>query len=228
MLIALDADDTLWHCEAQFQDTQARFAALLTRFAAPETVAARLTEVEGRNLAVYGYGVKGFALSMIETALELTEGQVDGTTIAAVLDLARGMMNHPVEPLPGVTEALERLAALAPLVLITKGDLFHQEAKLAASGLGHHFAAVEIVSTKTAATYARVFARHGAAPDRCVMAGNSVRSDVLPVIEAGGYAALVPYPIVWAHESAEAPHGHPRFRECATLAELPDWVASIT
>ena len=213
--VCLDADDTLWHNETFFRGTQERFAALLAPFAEPDAIGRRLFAVEARNLAVYGYGVKGFTLSMLETALEIGGPDMPAAVLADILAAGREMMRHPVEPLPGVRPALEALAASHPLVLVTKGDLFHQEAKLAASGLGDLFSGVEIVSAKTAETYARVFARHGTPPERAVMAGNSVRSDVLPVLEAGAFAALVPYPLVWEHEAAGAPHDHPRFRELA-------------
>ncbi|MET0745619.1 MAG: HAD family hydrolase [Microvirga sp.] len=226
-LIGLDADDTLWHNESIFRATQGRFYELLAPFGGPDVVEARLAEVEHRNLGTYGYGAKGFTLSMIETALAVSGGRVDGLVVEEILAAGRRMMTHPVEPLPRVTEALEALSARARLVLITKGDLFHQEAKLAASGLGGFFSGVEIVSDKTAATYDRIFRRYDAAPEESLMAGNSVRSDILPALEAGAHAALVPYPLVWSHEAAEAPAGHPRFRELATLAELPGWVEEL-
>lgn len=226
-LIGLDADDTLWHNEPLFRLTQERFAALVADHADVETVEARMHAVERRNLGLYGYGAKGFTLSMIEVALELSGGAIAAKALAEILEAGREMMRHPVEPLPGVEDALVALKDVADLVLITKGDLFHQEQKLAASGLGAHFAGVEIVSEKTADCYVRSFRRHGAEPGQAVMAGNSVKSDVLPPLEAGAWAALVPYPLVWAHEAAEAPAGHPRFRELASLAELPGWVAEI-
>jgi putative hydrolase of the HAD superfamily len=226
-IIGLDADDTLWHNESIFRATQARFYELLAPFGAPDIVEARLAEVEHRNLGTYGYGAKGFTLSMLETALAVSEGRVEGPVVEEILAAGRRMMTHPVEPLPGVTEALEALSSRARLVLITKGDLFHQEAKLAASGLGRFFSGVEIVSDKTADTYDRIFRRYDAAPGQALMAGNSVRSDILPALEAGGYAALIPYPLVWSHEAAEVPASHPRFRELGTLAELPDWVEEL-
>jgi putative hydrolase of the HAD superfamily len=226
-LIGLDADDTLWHNETFFRLTQARFADLLAPFAERDVVEARLSAVERRNLAIYGYGVKGFTLSMLETALELSRASVPGSVVKAILDAGRDLMTHPVEPLPGVRPAVEALARQGRLVLITKGDLFHQEAKLAASGLGDLFSAVEIVSDKTAETYRRIYERHATPPGEAVMAGNSVRSDILPVLEAGAYAALVPYPLVWDHEAAELPKEHPRFRQLASLAELPAWIAAI-
>jgi putative hydrolase of the HAD superfamily len=226
-LIGLDADDTLWHNETIFRLTQQRFTDLLAPFAAPDILEHRLETVERRNLGVYGYGAKGFTLSMLETALEVSNSAVPSTALAEILSLGRDMMTHPVEPLPGVEVAVEALAEQGRLVLITKGDLFHQEAKLAASGLGALFSGVEIVSEKNADTYRRIFARYGAEPGEAIMAGNSVRSDILPVLEAGGYAALVPYPLVWAHESADAPSAHPRFRELASLADLPAWIAAL-
>lgn len=225
-IIALDADDTLWHNETHFRMTHARFDALLAPWADAARVGATLAEVERRNLGLYGYGAKGFTLSMLETALLLSDATVPATVLAEILDAGRTLMRHPVEPLDGAEAALERLATIAPLVLITKGDLFHQESKLAASGLGAFFTGVEIVSEKTADTYARAFARHGVAPEQALMAGNSVRSDVLPALEAGCEAVLIPYPLVWAHEAAQAPHEHPRYRCCGSLGALADWLDS--
>jgi putative hydrolase of the HAD superfamily len=226
-LICVDADDTLWHCESQFRLTQARFADLLRGHADDAMIGDRLATIERRNLAVYGYGAKGFTLSMIETAVELAGDDLPVAAIAEILAYGRAMLSHPVEPIEGVEEALTALAGRGRLVLVTKGDLFHQEAKLASSGLGALFAGVEIVSEKDADCYARVFARHGASPRQAVMAGNSVKSDVLPVLESGGHAALIPYHLVWSHEAALAPTGHPRFRELATLSELAGWIDTI-
>lgn len=223
-LVALDADDTLRHHETFFRLTQDSFSALLTQYAEPAALSALLEATERRNLGVYGYGAKGFTLSMLETALAISDDRVSGPVLAEILGLGKELMRHPVEPLPGVRAALEELAGLARLVLVTKGELFHQEAKLAASGLGALFSAVEVVSDKTPDVYRRIFDRHGTGPAAAVMAGNSVRSDVLPVLEVGGYAALVPYPLVWAHEAAEVPHGHARFRVLQGLGELADWV----
>ncbi|MEH3105718.1 MAG: HAD family hydrolase [Sphingomonas fennica] len=226
-LIGLDADDTLWHNEPLFRVTADRFRDLLVPHAEEATVAETLEAVERRNIGVYGYGAKGFTLSMLETAIEVSGGCVPAAVLAEIMAAGRDLMRHPIEPLPGVEEALATLAGIADLVLITKGDLFHQEQKLAASGLGRHFTGVEIVSEKTPECYDRAFRRHGAAPQAALMAGNSVRSDVLPALAAGAWAALVPYPLVWSHEAAEAPAGHPRFREIASLAELPAWIAEL-
>jgi putative hydrolase of the HAD superfamily len=225
--VGLDADDTLWHNESVFRLTQDRFRALLADWAPAEVLDTRLADVERRNLALYGYGVKGFTLSMIETAMEVTAHQAPGRLVAELLAAGREMLAHPVEPLPGVDAALARLSETHRLVLITKGDLLHQEQKLAASGLGELFAAVEIVSEKDAATYARVFARHGTGAAQALMCGNSMRSDILPALQAGAHAAYVPYPLTWAHELADAPQDEPRLRELASLAELPDWLAAL-
>jgi putative hydrolase of the HAD superfamily len=225
--VGLDADDTLWHNETIFRMTQARFRELMSAHAEPEFLDARLAEVERRNLALYGYGVKGFTLSLIETAMDITGGEPPGRIIGDILAAGREMLSHPVEPLPGVDAALAELAQNYKLVLITKGDLLHQEQKLAASGLGELFAGVEIVSEKDATTYERVFSRHGAGAEQSAMAGNSLRSDVLPALQAGAYAAHIPYHLTWAHEHAEPPVGHPRFAELPSIRDLPDWVKGL-
>ena len=222
--VGLDADDTLWHNETIFRLTQDRLRDMMSEFAPHETTNARLAEVESRNLRLYGYGVKGFTLSMIETAMELTDHNPPGRLIADILAAGREMLQEPVEPLPGVETALAELSEHYRLVLITKGDLLHQEQKLAASGLGDLFAAVEIVSEKDASTYTRVFDRHGTGAAEAVMCGNSLRSDILPALEAGSWGAYVPYPITWAHEVAERPGEQKRFVELGSIAELPGWV----
>jgi len=225
--VGVDADDTLWHCESLFRLTHQRFVDLLAEHGDEARIEAQLAATEKRNLRVYGYGAKGFTLSMIETALELTDGAVSTRVIREILAAGREMLTEPVEPLPGVEHALATLSERYRLVLITKGDLLHQEQKLAASGLGDLFAAVEIVSEKDAETYRRVFERHGTGAGQAVMAGNSMRSDILPALEAGAWSALIPYPLVWAHEAALAPVGHERYVELGAIAELPAWVDRV-
>ena len=224
-LICLDADDTLWRHESFFQDAARRYHMALAPFADLGHSEARLTEAEERNLHLYGYGVKGFTLSMVETALDIAGDALPAATVKQILAIGRDLMRHPIAPLPGVRETLPVLAAHARLVLVTKGDLFHQESKLAASGLGDHFAGVEIVSEKTPATYAKIFARYGVAPARAVMVGNSLRSDILPALAAGAFAVHIPHAFEWARERAEPPVGEPRFAALATFAHLPDWLA---
>ncbi len=223
--VGLDADDTLWHNETIFRLTQARFLDLVRDHADEPTTQARLAEVERRNLRLYGYGIKGFTLSMLETAMELCDGEAPAHIVREILAAGREMIAHPVETLPGVDEALADLAERYRLILITKGDLLDQERKLAASGLGDLFAAVEIVSEKDRGTYDRVFARHGTGPDEAVMAGNSMKSDVLPALEAGAWAVHIPYAVTWAHELADAPEGDERYGALETISALPGWVA---
>ncbi|BCG96996.1 haloacid dehalogenase [Mesorhizobium sp. 131-2-1] len=225
--IGFDADDTLWQNEQFFRLTERRFAGLLAEHGEAEQISARLLEAERRNLAVYGFGIKGFTLSMIETAIEISAGRVPGSVVAEILAAGREMLSHPIEPLPHARETVEKLAGAYRLVLITKGDLFDQERKLAQSGLGDLFDAVEIVSDKSAATYARIFSHHGDGPERSMMVGNSLKSDVVPVIDAGGWGVHVPHELTWVLEHVEPPKAAPRFRQIADLGELPTLIESI-
>lgn len=225
--IGFDADDTLWQNEAFFRLTQERFTALLADHAAPDHLHDRLLAAERRNLGHYGFGVKGFTLSMIETAIEVTEGRVPASVIAELVAAGREMLEHPIELLPHARAAVEAAAASHRVLLITKGDLLDQERKLAQSGLGDLFHGVEIVSDKTAPVYARIFARHGVAPDQAMMVGNSLKSDVLPVLEVGGWGVHVPHGLTWALEQADPPEGAARFRILPDLSVLPDLVAAL-
>ncbi|MCZ4259589.1 HAD family hydrolase [Limimaricola sp. G21655-S1] len=225
--IAFDADDTLWHNERFFRSTQSRFVELLRDHAGEDHLRERLLAAERRNLGRYGFGVKGFVLSMIETAIEVSAARVPASAIGEIMEMGREMLAHPIELLPGVEPAVQALAGEARLMLVTKGDLLDQERKLAQSGLGEMFEAVEIVSDKTAPVYAAIFARHGVIPDRAVMVGNSLKSDVIPVLEAGGWGVHVPFETTWELEQAEAPLAHPRFRQLDSLAGLPAMVAQI-
>jgi putative hydrolase of the HAD superfamily len=171
--------------------------------------------------------VKGFTLSMIETAIEVTEGRVPASVISELLGAGRAMLEHPVELLPHAREAVSALAGSHRIVLITKGDLLHQERKLAQSGLGDLFDAVEIVSDKTAATYRTVFARHGSGADQAMMVGNSLKSDVIPALQAGGFGVYVPHGLTWALEAADEPADHPRYSALSDLGALPDLVAQV-
>lgn len=219
--IGFDADDTLWQNETYFRLTQARFLQVLADHAAPDRLAERLEAAERRNLAYYGFGVKGFTLSMIETAVDVTEGRVPGQVIADLIALGRELLEHPMELLPHVRATVTALAADFRLVLITKGDLLHQEKKLAQSGLGDLFDGVEIVSDKTETTYRTAFARHGTGSDQAMMVGNSLKSDVIPALQAGAWGVHVPQEHEWAFEAALAPSDHRRFHTVADLAALP-------
>lgn len=219
--IAFDADDTLWHNERFFKLSQARFADLLRPHAPQVDLDATLLAAEKRNLGHYGFGIKGFVLSMIETALEVTDNNVPGAVIAELIATGQDMLQHPIDLLPHAREAVEAARAHAKVLLITKGDLLDQERKLAQSGLGEMFDGVEIVSDKSPQTYARVFAAHGIAPETAMMVGNSVKSDILPVLEIGGHAVHVPHDLIWDIEKAPLPTDHPRLTQLTDLSGLP-------
>jgi putative hydrolase of the HAD superfamily len=226
-LICLDADDTLWHNMRHFAATEQALADILSPFADAHIARAALESCEIRNLRLYGYGAKAFTLSMIETALELGGEQLPAKAIAEILAAGRALLNHPVELLHGIEETLDALADRGKLVLVTKGDLFHQEAKLAASGLGDRFSGIEIVSDKKPPTFRAIFDRYGVVPGQALMAGDSMRSDILPALEAGAWAAFVPQALAWSHEQASPPGDHPRYRQLDSLAELPAWIDAI-
>jgi putative hydrolase of the HAD superfamily len=226
-LICLDADDTLWHNEKHFGATLQAFTDIVSPFDEAGIARDALDAIQIRNLKLYGYGAKSFTLSMIETALEVGGERMPGDAIARILAAGRELLAHPVELLPGVEEALGALADRARLVLVTKGDLLHQEVKLAASGLGDRFAGVEIVSDKTADIFRRVFDRYAVAPERALMAGDSMRSDILPALSAGAFAAHVPHAAPWSHEMAEEPADHPRYRKLERLGEVVRWVDAL-
>ncbi len=222
-IVAFDADDTLWHTERAFRLTQGRFRDLLADHAAAEHLDERLLAAERANLGVYGYGVKAFVLSMIETALEVTERRVPGHVIAEIVDAGREMLAHPVELLPGAAEAVAHAADGRTAMIVTKGDLLDQERKIAASGLGDVVHRVEIVSEKTAATYGALFA--GA---EALMVGDSLRSDIVPALAAGAWAAHVPHAgEPWALERAEPPTAHPRYGRLAGIGALPALIDAI-
>ena len=221
-VIGFDADDTLWHNESIFDRAQQRYRELLAKYHPADEVDRVLFKTEMRNLPLYGYGVKGFMLSATETAIELSKGAISGPEIREILGLGQEMLAHPVELLPGVADIVPALSRDFRLLLITKGDLHHQERKVAESRLAPHFHAIEILSEKDGLAYERVLRRHGVSHAEFAMVGNSLKSDILPVLELGGAGVHVPYHITWAHEHVEkAPHDRPRFRQVATLAELP-------
>jgi putative hydrolase of the HAD superfamily len=220
-VVAFDADDTLWHSESLFAVTEERVAELLAPYVDPDTLERELLAVERRNLGVYGYGVKGFTLSMVETALAVTGGRITTDEVATILSWGKELLSHPVDLLDGVEETLATLAGQRRLALITKGDLFHQESKIAESGLGELFEHVAVVVEKDETTYARFAAQLSVEPSRLLMVGNSLRSDVLPVLAIGGQAVHIPYDVTWAHEAVAAPDGA-GYVELASIRELPD------
>jgi putative hydrolase of the HAD superfamily len=221
-VVGFDGDDTLWHSETRFSVTQAEFRELLKTHVPAADVDAWLSEMEMKNLSIYGYGVKSFTLSMIETAIQLTEGRIPASDVEVILGWGKRMLMQPTELLDEVEQTLKQIAGHYDLLLITKGDLFDQESKLARSGLGDLFLGVEIVSEKSVDSYQAIFTRRGIAPGEFVMVGNSLRSDVVPVVTLGGQAVHIPYEVTWHHE--HVPDDQlPRqgWRRIAAIGELP-------
>ncbi|HET6949269.1 MAG TPA: HAD family hydrolase [Acidimicrobiales bacterium] len=230
-VVAFDGDDTLWHSESHFVDAHEQFCALVAPYVDDRGLVDDLVvATERSNLALYGYGAKAFTLSLIETAIELTSGRVTSREISAILALGKGLLDHPVELLDGVDDVVGELAGTGRrLMVVTKGDLFHQEAKVAGSGLADRFTRVEIVSEKDVPTYRRVMAAAEVEPDRFLMIGNSVRSDVLPVVELGGHAAHLPYPYTWEWEHVpDADAARQGFHELSSIRELPGLVEQLS
>jgi putative hydrolase of the HAD superfamily len=221
-VVGFDGDDTLWHSETRFHVTQGQFRDLLRQHVTDADIDARLAATEMKNLSIYGYGVKSFTLSMLETAIELTERRISTEDLSVILGWGKGMLMEPTELLRGVEETLRTLSDDHDLLLITKGDLFDQESKLARSGLGELFLGVEILSEKNVDTYRGVFKRRGIKPEDFVMVGNSLRSDIVPVVELGARAVHIPYQVTWQHEHVpdeELPkHG---WRRIESIAQLP-------
>jgi len=222
-VVGFDADDTLWRSEDYFSLAERFFAERVAPHAPPGVdVLAALHATEIDNLPVSGYGIKSFALSMVQAAVTTTGGKVPATVIGELVDHAHDMLRHPVELLDGVAEALERVGGTHRLVLITKGDLVDQTRKVRTSGLEHHFEHIEVVLEKNVATYRRVLAEWGVEPSTFLMVGNSVKSDILPILELGGRGVHVPYHVTWGHEVVHEHNGG--FVELTSIAELPDWL----
>ncbi|MFT3869908.1 MAG: HAD family hydrolase [Nibricoccus sp.] len=221
-VIGFDADDTLWHNETIFEEVHKRYRALLGHYHEVATVDRTLFATEMRNLELYGYGIKSFMLSAIETAIDLTQGKIGTDEIRQLIALGQEMLNHPVELLDGVAETLRTLAPKHRMVLITKGDLRDQERKVAKSDLAQFFEAVEIVSEKNVDTYQRILLRRGIVAERFLMVGNSVKSDILPVLKLGGAGVYIPYHITWAGEQVEEmPTQDARFFRIENIRSLP-------
>ncbi|HEV2477141.1 MAG TPA: HAD family hydrolase [Candidatus Dormibacteraeota bacterium] len=221
-VVGFDGDDTLWHSETRFHVTQGQFRELLKRHVPDADVDARLAATEMKNLSIYGYGVKSFTLSMLETAMELTEKRIPAADLDVILGWGKRMLMQPTEVLDGVEASLRAISDHYDLLLITKGDLFDQESKLARSGLGDLFLGVEILSEKNTETYGGVFRRRAIKPEEFVMVGNSLRSDVVPVVELGGRAVHIPYEVTWAHEEVrEDELPKQGWRRLETIRELP-------
>lgn len=226
--LGFDGDDTLWHNETIFSMTQEKFRQLLLRYVPGIEIDKILYITELRNLKMFGYGIKGFTLSMIETAIEVSQGRVTATDIQRIIDFGKAMLEHPVELIQGAAATLNALQGTYQLILITKGDLFDQESKLARSGLAETFSKIEILSEKDERTYRHLLDRHGVPVETFMMVGNSLRSDVLPVLAIGGQAVHVPYPVTWIHEDAHDSRRLPSgYRTLPRLADLPGLLAEI-
>ncbi|MCB9077604.1 MAG: HAD hydrolase-like protein [Anaerolineaceae bacterium] len=227
-VIAFDADDTLWHNESIYVEAQTQFKQLLAHYHSPEWIDEHLYQTEMRNLAHFGYGIKSFALSMIETAVELTEGQIIGADIQKIIDITKAMLAADVDLLDHVADTLANLQDVYTLMVITKGDLRDQELKIARSGLASHFRYVEIVSEKSPDSYAAILRRYDIEPAQFLMIGNSLRSDILPVLELGASAVYVPHQLTWVHETGDTPVGEqPGYYEIEHLGQLPELLKSL-
>lgn len=225
--LGLDADDTLWHSESHFSVTEQRFGDLISPWMEGDEAAERLLATERANLEVFGYGVKGFTLSMLETAIEASGGDVPASALHEIIGWGKEMLRHPVELLPGVEETIDALYGQYRLVLITKGDLFHQESKIAESGLAERFQHIEILSEKSPDQYRSVLGRHGLDPSEFVMVGNSLRSDVLPVIEIGAQGVHIPYGITWGHEKVDRSTVEETWHHLDKITDLPDLLGRL-
>lgn len=219
-VIAFDADDTLWINEPYFQETENKCCALLEDYLPHHSVLQELFKTEMKNLAMYGYGVKGFMLSMIETILQVTNNKADPVMIQKAIEYGQELLNKPIELLDGVEDVLKALTGKYKLVVATKGDLLDQERKLKKSGLEHYFHHIEIMSDKQEADYKKLIRHLDCKPDEFLMLGNSIKSDVLPVLAIGGHAVHVPYHTTWAHEVVEHNIEHNNFSQIKTIADI--------
>ena len=227
-IIAFDADDTLWDNEILYILAKARFVELLSIYQDSDLIERRLDEIEVGNVSVYGYGIKSFMLSMAETAVELTGGRITGWEMSKVLDLGRQMLLHPVHLFPHTEEVLGELSKNWALMLLTKGDVFEQSKKIERSGVSHYFRYIEITGEKTKASYQALFERRSIDSRKFLMIGNSLKSDILPVIELGGQAVYIPYQNTWSHEHAsqdEVSNGG--YHEIENLGQLPGLIGKL-
>ncbi len=225
-IIAFDADDTLWHTENFFQDVQNKFAGILDQYAPEEEVHAHFHEMELKNIHLFGYGVKGFTLSMVETAIEISNKKVSASHIHDIVMLGKSIFDAPLDLMDGVEETLKRLNQHYRLLLITKGDVLDQSNKIEKSGLEYLFERTEVVQEKDPATYAKLFSEIDIDVEKVAMIGNSLRSDILPILELNGAAVHIPYHVTAHFEKVPVQVDNPRFYEIASIAELPELIRS--
>lgn len=227
-IIAFDADDTLWHNEHLYSDAKEQFRILMSAYEPQADAAARLDEIEEHNVGIYGYGIKSFTLSMLETAAEISDGKIPSEEIEAILDLGKAMHNAPVELFDQTQAVLVELAKTYPLMLITKGDTFEQQRKVERSGLAGYFKYIEIVASKTPEAYQRLFTQHHIDPINVLMVGNSLRSDILPVLEIGGLAVYIHYENTWSHEHVdEETLAKYHYYEVEHIGKVPELVEGL-
>ena len=219
-VIAFDADDTLWVNEPYFRQSEEAFCTLLEEYLPRHELERELLKIEIANLGLYGYGIKGFILSMIETAMTVTNNMISTKTIGEIIDLGKQMLNQPIELLDGVEDVLKTLKGKYRLVVATKGDLLDQERKLRKSNLTGYFHHVEVMSEKDDANYLKLIKHLDIRPSELLMVGNSLKSDVLPVLNIGGYAIHVPYHITWAHEEIEQSIDSGMFRSVESIKDI--------
>ncbi|MBT7760423.1 MAG: HAD family hydrolase [Rhodospirillaceae bacterium] len=220
-VVALDADDTLWHSESRFQQTQARLSEILDQYAPHDQVQAHLHELEVRNIKLFGFGIKGFTLSMIEAAIEISQGRITAPEIHEIVMMGKAMLDAPMELLDGVAETVGLLAKDYPLFMITKGDHMDQYNKIGNSGLADHFTQIEVVMNKDVAAYREVFSRHDVNAEQIMLVGNSIPSDILPILELGGHGVYIPYHVTASFERHETEPESPRYRRLSRIQELP-------
>lgn len=219
-VIAFDADDTLWVNEPYFQETEKKFCELLEDYLPQHTAAQELFKTEIQNLSLYGYGVKGFMLSMVETALRVTNKTLNIDVIENLIQYGKELLDKPIEMLDGVEDVLKSFSGHYRLVVATKGDLLDQERKLRKSGIEHYFHHTEIMSDKKESDYLKLIKHLDIEPSQFMMIGNSIKSDVLPVLAIGGYGVHVPYHTTWAHEHVEHNVEHKNFKQINSISEI--------
>lgn len=219
-VIAFDADDTLWINEPYFRETEDRFCELLEDYLPHHSVARELLQMEIRNINLYGYGVKGFMLSMIEAAIELSNKTIKVDVIEKIIALGKELLEKPIVLLDEVEDVLQALQGKYKLMVATKGDLLDQERKLRKSGLEHYFHHIEIMSEKKEADYQKLLKHLDIQPAEFMMLGNSLKSDVLPVLELGGHAVHIPYHTTWVHETIDKDIEHTNFRHAESIKEV--------
>ena len=219
-VIAFDADDTLWHNESYFQETEKKFCVLLENYLPQHTIGRELLQTEVKNIELYGYGIKAFILSMIETAIRITDKSIPNEAIEKIIGYGQDLLNKPVDLMDGVEDVLHQLKGKYRLVMATKGDLLDQERKLKKSGLENYFHHIEIMSEKKEDDFKKLIKHLDIPPEQFAMIGNSLKSDIVPVLNLGGHGFHIPYHVTWAHERVETQIENEKFKEISSIHDL--------